>query len=277
MFIIASLGLTLVLTLLTACHEYAHYRVAVRHRIDVIKVSVGAGPTLWNRLDSNGTRWEIKLLPFFGGAYLAGTNATLARLHPPREGRRAFIYAPPLVRLRIALAGVVMNVAITWVAYTCAALLTTVPRTHRWWAWFASPLYGLQGIGRSIRFVLDRTWQWVNGTSVDATPSPTSSVTTFGEVQTTIAVVLFAVGATSLALAVVNVLPIWPLDGFTAVIACYDWARAWVAEGRYDLPRRPIPHPLTSAQQRWLALPSGLFAAAILAIPTIRSLLDFLT
>lgn len=274
MFLLSTLGFIALITMLTVVHEYAHYAIAVRHRIDVRAVSIGVGPTLWHHTNSNGTRWEIRLFPFMGGTYMAGMTVAAARSQPPRPGRRAFIYAPPSVRVRISLAGVAMNLLVTWLAFTFAALVTTVPRTHQWWAWFASPVYGLQAVGRMIRFVLDRSWGWVTGVTND----PATSATTFESfphLQTVLGLTAFAIGAASMALAVLNIIPLWPFDGFIALVALYDLCRAFAVQGHYQLRRRPLLRPLTIRQQRWLAWPVAAIVVLLVTLPLLRGALNY--
>lgn len=278
MFLLYVVGLFVFVTGLTSAHEYAHYRVARRYRIDVTRVVIGAGPIVWSRARS--TVWEVRLLPVLGGTYMAGMTEPAARLYPPRPGRRSYIHMPPRVRMLVSSAGSAMNLAVAGVAYTLAALLTSVPRQGDWWAWPLAPYYGLLGVSRSIRYLLDRGWGWVFGaTHVDPLTGPrdgTDIVSQFADWQIYLAVPLLLVGFLSITMAALNMLPLYPFDGFDVLMAGYDWYRSSIAQGRYGLRRKPIPRPLTRNQQRWYIWPSAAFAISVVLLPYSRDVIDLL-
>ena len=58
-----ALAFLLVLSVLVIIHELGHYLVARYYGVKVAAFSVGFGPELWHRIDSNGCRWRDRRHP----------------------------------------------------------------------------------------------------------------------------------------------------------------------------------------------------------------------
>jgi len=95
-------------------HEMGHYMVARWFGAKVEVFSIGFGKTLYSRFDSNGTQWQIALIPLGGYVKFAG-DADVASCRSDKEmsGNWAdhgiLWLAPPWIRILVALAGPIMN------------------------------------------------------------------------------------------------------------------------------------------------------------------------
>ncbi|MCB1135262.1 MAG: site-2 protease family protein, partial [Chlamydiia bacterium] len=89
-------------------HELGHYLVAKRvgMRIEVFSIGFGKPIKVWKR---NGEIWQICYLPFGGYVKMAGMDAEDGQ--EPSEIRDGFWGRTPMDRIKVALAGPVVNLA----------------------------------------------------------------------------------------------------------------------------------------------------------------------
>jgi regulator of sigma E protease len=62
----------LCISLLVAIHEFGHYYAAIMCKAKVEVFSIGFGPKIFSKVDKNGTRWQISLLPLGGYIKMMG-------------------------------------------------------------------------------------------------------------------------------------------------------------------------------------------------------------
>lgn len=104
-----------ILTALVFVHELGHYVVARRVGMAPTDFFVGFGPTVWARTSRSGVRYGLKLLPAGGFVKIPGMG--------PREeveaSREPFTYraARRRDRLAVILAGVIVNFAVAVVLF----------------------------------------------------------------------------------------------------------------------------------------------------------------
>lgn len=106
----------IVLSIVVFIHEYGHYIVARWCGIEAETFSVGFGPVIWSRVDKQGTKWQVALIPlggyvkFLGDLDAASTQgrSNLAQLDP-KEASRRFFTAPLYKRALTVFAGPAAN------------------------------------------------------------------------------------------------------------------------------------------------------------------------
>ena len=100
----------LLLTPIVFIHEFGHYWVARRNGVIVDAFSIGFGPELWHRIDKNGTRWRIGLLPLGGYVKMRGDeNAASMVSESSRRIKGSFASASLPARMAIVAAGPAAN------------------------------------------------------------------------------------------------------------------------------------------------------------------------
>ncbi|TSC92520.1 MAG: regulator of sigma E protease [Candidatus Berkelbacteria bacterium Licking1014_7] len=109
----------LILGLLIFTHEVGHFWVARLVGIKVEEFAFGFPPRLWSRV-KNGTRYAINLLPLGGYVKLLGEE---------RESKNPASYSQkkPGQRLLVAVAGVFMNLVLTWILLAMGFLVGMTP------------------------------------------------------------------------------------------------------------------------------------------------------
>ncbi|MGY4706139.1 RIP metalloprotease RseP [Candidatus Bipolaricaulota sp. J31] len=92
---------------LIGVHEFGHFLVAKLTRVWVIEFAIGFGPALasWKRGE---TRYSLRVFPLGGYVRLAGEGFELEEGIP---FERTLPGKPPLVRMAVAVAGPIMNLA----------------------------------------------------------------------------------------------------------------------------------------------------------------------
>lgn len=97
-------------------HEFGHYGVARLFGIRVETFSVGFGPELISRVDRNGTRWRLALIPLGGYAKFAGDANGASQPDPsalasiPQKDRGDLFHFRPLYqRAAVVAAGPAIN------------------------------------------------------------------------------------------------------------------------------------------------------------------------
>ena len=115
MELLYTIALTLgTLAVLVAIHEFGHFWVARRCGVQVLRFSIGFGPSLFSWKDRQGTEYSIAAIPL--GGYV--------KMLDEREGEvahselhRAFNRKPVSQRIAVVSAGPLANLALAVVAY----------------------------------------------------------------------------------------------------------------------------------------------------------------
>ncbi len=110
---------TIVLTLATlavlvAIHEFGHFWVARRCGVQVLRFSIGFGPSLCSWRDRQGTEYSIAAIPL--GGYVKMLDEREGEV-PAAELHRAFNRKSPLQRIAVVIAGPLANLLLAVVAY----------------------------------------------------------------------------------------------------------------------------------------------------------------
>jgi len=110
---------TIVLTLgtlavLVAIHEFGHFWVARRCGVQVLRFSIGFGPSLYSWHDRQGTQYSIAAIPL--GGYVKMLDEREGDV-PASELHRAFNRKTPLQRIAVVSAGPLANLLLAVVAY----------------------------------------------------------------------------------------------------------------------------------------------------------------
>ncbi len=112
------LGLTLFI-LLVVVHEWGHFIAARRGGVDVEEFGIGFPPKVWGKKIGEGKKqflFSINLLPLGGFVRLKGENDSDTR-------KGSFGAAPLSTKVKIMLAGVVMNLLAAFAVLTVLALM----------------------------------------------------------------------------------------------------------------------------------------------------------
>lgn len=96
-------------------HELGHYFVARWCGIRVEVFSIGFGPAL-KKWDVNGVKWQLCILPFGGYVKMAGMEKKEGV--EPSQIPDGFYGKTPFQRIKVALAGPVVNIIFAFVAFT---------------------------------------------------------------------------------------------------------------------------------------------------------------
>ncbi len=94
-------------------HEFGHYMAARFFNIGIEEFSLGYGRKVWERTDSYGTRWAVRLYPICGHVHLSGVEAAAARRAKKDTGSKehvAFVDAPAGHRFVTVAAGPAVNI-----------------------------------------------------------------------------------------------------------------------------------------------------------------------
>lgn len=105
----------LALGLLVFIHELGHYWIARREGMRVEAFSIGFGKPIYT-WEHDGVKWMICMLPFGGYVRIAGMQQEGSR--EPYEIADGFYGKKPWQRIKVALAGPLVNIAFAIVAFT---------------------------------------------------------------------------------------------------------------------------------------------------------------
>jgi regulator of sigma E protease len=115
------------LGILIIVHEFGHLVIAKRCGVKVERFSIGFGPRLWS-VKRGGTDYQVSLIPLGGYVKMAGES-----YEDEIKGERwEFLSQPPGNRLRIVIAGPLLNYALAFIIFTlifiigAPALSTTI-------------------------------------------------------------------------------------------------------------------------------------------------------
>ncbi|MCA5587949.1 RIP metalloprotease RseP [Finegoldia magna] len=107
----------IIFLLVILIHEFGHFIVAKMNGVSVLEFSVGMGPKLFQK-ESNGTLYSLRLLPVGGYCQLEGEDEE-------NDSPNSLNNQSPLVRLKVILAGAIMNFIL---AFILLILLMSVSR-----------------------------------------------------------------------------------------------------------------------------------------------------
>ena len=107
----------IIFLLVILIHEFGHFIVAKMNGVSVLEFSIGMGPKLFQR-ESNGTLYSLRVLPVGGYCHLEGEDEE-------NDSPNSLNNQSPLVRLKVILAGAIMNFIL---AFILLILLMSVSR-----------------------------------------------------------------------------------------------------------------------------------------------------
>ena len=107
----------IIFLLVILIHEFGHFIVAKMNGVSVLEFSIGMGPKLFQR-KSNGTLYSLRVLPVGGYCQLEGEDEE-------NDSPNSLNNQSPLVRLKVILAGAIMNFIL---AFILLILLMSVSR-----------------------------------------------------------------------------------------------------------------------------------------------------
>ena len=107
----------IIFLLVILIHEFGHFIVAKMNGVSVLEFSIGMGPKLFQR-ESNGTLYSLRVLPVAGYCQLEGEDEE-------NDSPNSLNNQSPLVRLKVILAGAIMNFIL---AFILLILLMSVSR-----------------------------------------------------------------------------------------------------------------------------------------------------
>ena len=96
-------------------HELGHYFIARREGMKVEAFSIGFGKALYS-WERDGVKWQLCLLPFGGYVKIAGMQKEGSR--EPYEIHDGFYGKHPWQRIKVALAGPIVNIVFALAAFT---------------------------------------------------------------------------------------------------------------------------------------------------------------
>jgi len=109
------LGIVLFIGLVIV-HEFGHFIVARRNKVEVEEFGIGFPPRVWSKKTKKGFLFSLNWLPIGGFVRLKGESDAAS-------GKGSFGAAPLWVKTKIMLAGVAMNLAVAFVLLTVLALI----------------------------------------------------------------------------------------------------------------------------------------------------------
>lgn len=242
----------LVAVLLIFCtvivHEYGHLRSCRRHGIAVEEFSFGVGKTLKTWTTKKGLKVNWKLLPVGGSVSPAGmTVEEVEEKALPKE--TSYIYASPIARFRITAAGIGYNVLFAMLLQVFIIPVILKPATWSEWAAIPGTIFWatLVILGAFIGLIVQAPltgFSEVN--SVIKLPEGLENTVNLGSEQGLSIFMVLALAWMSLNLfmAILNALPIYPLDGFFLATSVMDWARKRIHGDDYS----PLPY---SRLEKW--------------------------
>lgn len=108
------IGSLAVINFIIIFHELGHYYAAIYTGITAESVCVGFGRLIFEREDSNGTRWQCRLWPFGGYVDLIGTSSQKLRQYTALNYRS---------KVLILLGGILANCLLAWLLFSICHVL----------------------------------------------------------------------------------------------------------------------------------------------------------
>jgi membrane-associated protease RseP (regulator of RpoE activity) len=250
-------------------HEYGHLVAARRNRMHVTGFSIGFGMPLTSWVTKRGLPVTLRAIPFGGSTKIAKATTGSADVIP--EGLIGYIDAHPFARWRVTTAGSLVNILLAWVAF-CMLAWTYGQDDSR--NLIIIPLAGALAVGLILTLLADGILRaFVGGgegvRSILGLPHMLQEgVQSVGTAHGGVAFYLLTIlGLINISIAIGNLLPLYPLDGFRALVATIDGFRRRVSGSDYA--------PLTDEQLKKPALVSGGFFMLAVTFVLLRDIANY--
>lgn len=252
-------------------HELAHLYTARRAGMQITEFSIGFGHRLWSR-EWRGITWSLKVLPLGGAVEIAGmTVEDVERRQIAPE--RAFIYKRPRSRMWVVLSGLLTNVALGWLGLTTAVMLVVPHEDASLWFYIGAPIQAVYMLGVLLKLgagaLGNAAFNWADPDvgSILSLPQgfATGAAETLSEGIPLTAYFALFFAALNISLALFNVLPLYPLDGYHGATAFLDQVRSLIAR----LKKIPFA-PLTTWRMRWVSRSTGTVLALFVCSVFVR-------
>lgn len=266
--------LTLVIINVTVIvHELGHLQSARKHGIAVTEFSIGSGKKLKQWKTKSGLLITWKLLPTGGSVSPVGMTVEDVKEQNLNK-EETYIYAKPLTRLRVTGAGVMYNILMGIAVEAILISYYAKPSTWQEWASIPGVLFwstmAIIGMLIGILFVAPFNG-FENVGSVITIPGGVADTMNQASAEGLSLVVAFMliIMIINMFMAIVNFIPIYPLDGFFIATAVADMARKSIHEKNYE--------PLTMSRLKPLVLGGYSTAVAIISYLVIRDIVRLFT
>lgn len=113
-YVLTAIVFILVLSLLILVHEFGHFIAAKRSGIKVEEFGLGLPPRIWGKKKGE-TLYSINAIPFGGFVRMMGEDDLSGKAS---KSKRSFAGKPIRTRVKVLVAGVVMNFLLAWVLMT---------------------------------------------------------------------------------------------------------------------------------------------------------------
>lgn len=109
-YLITALAFFIIFSILVLVHEWGHFIMAKRAGIKVEEFGFGLPPRIWGKKKGE-TIYSINWIPFGGFVRMYGEDSTNPSL---MKSSRSFVAKPMRARVKVVVAGVVMNFLLAW-------------------------------------------------------------------------------------------------------------------------------------------------------------------
>lgn len=266
-----------------AVHEAGHLWAALRGKVKVTEYAIGFGMPLW-ATTVRGVLFSLRLFPMGGFCKIIGMDGdtTICAKHRAEhftKEQKLYTEASYLRQIWISLAGVTANFVTGWIAIAVSILGMVKDPTFEKVAMV--PLYSFAAMAKGLVMTFQVTIEAIASVlSGGGAPAGTGSILSLpgqlseisGEVTVPVWVLfMIALAAISLSLAVLNAMPMFPLDGSYTVTSLANWFR----DIRAKRAGRERPGPLTGAQLMLYrvstSIPVAVFVAVLIGKDVIRA------
>lgn len=273
----------LILAICVVAHEAGHLLAAVRGKVVVTEFAFGFGMPLVART-IRGVVVTWRLLPLGGYCQIVGMDgdAQICDEHRKEMGdRKLFVEASTARRLWISLAGVTANLVIAWIALM-VAMARMMDKDSSLTQILLIPVLAAEATIRGVGIILysmgDGIRRIFTGQGGDGLGSvislPTQMATSAGEIEVGLGIYMaLFLGIVSLSLAVLNALPLFPLDGSHVVSTLADAFRNLRATSR----GQEKPQPLRGSQLTLYRVATSLPVGALMVFLIVRDIYRVIT
>lgn len=263
----------LIINLTVTVHELGHLHSARKHGVRVTEFSLGAGKVLKQWTTKSGLVVSWRLFPTGGSVRPVGMTVEDVEEHKlPHEG--TYIYASPWTRFRVTIAGIGYNFALGILAELILITFYINPQSWEDWTKIPSILFWstLVIVGMFINVLVTAP---LNGfKDVGSIITMPSGVTNTIQVADDKGIPLFItflliIMVISMFMGVMNMLPIYPLDGFYIATAIADMSRKSIHGKNYK--------PLSMNRLKPLVLAGYSTVVALMSYLVLRDILHLIT
>lgn len=253
-------------------HEYGHLSSARRNNIEVEEFSIGFGKTLKTWTTERGLLMKLKLIPF-GGAVkpLAMTPEDVREQDLDKAG--TFAYAHPLRKLRVSVAGSGFNIVLAFLTAIVVSIWISQPTTLDEWVTMPSVAFwtSLIILGALINTIFIAPFTgFADIHSIVGMPEGMQSTVEASHAQDIpiITVIMIIFMMINLFMALFNLIPIAPLDGFTATVAIIDTGRMYAqrdSANEYT--------PIETRSLKWLLIAGNSLLISVMGFIILRDVI----